>query len=808
MIPMTFIYPEYFFLVPAIIIIILFLVKKQFVAVRETEQRVHKTRKIMRIFVFFTRITIFILLLFALAAPFRETTTKVQGNLKLTILYDNSTSMELFDKSPIPDMLKELKKELPIQLQTIGYGMHSALGEGILNSLEEDTNILLVSDGNNNEGISIEDVGLFAGSLNATINAVALEPAKKDVGVSVFGPTKTVTDAENNFMVRITHFGTKDYSFVISVDDTLLNDNELKITKGETTDEIYFTKKFDKGYHGITATITTGDDYFPQNNVFYKTIHVVDKPEVLFVSQKNDPLLKILNELYDVTPSQIIPKELGMYYTVILNDVPAEDIRNLEPLTQFAIDGNGVVVVGGEHSFDGGGYKNSLIESFLPVTVGKGERKRGNSNIVIVIDISGTTGETYELVGGKLVQTAGREQKGLSLSKALAISIVESLSQTNKIGAVAFATDAYKVEDIALLYQNKKTLVDKLSRLKGTGQSYFHIGLMGANEILKNVQGDKNIILLTDGLTFNDGVKQQTKDIAGALASRGTKVFVVGIGINIDEPFLKEVAENGNGIYFRASEANKFKVLFGEAEDRPQSGPAGLVILNSNHFITKDLDIDAIVQSTNQVVPKANAQLLITNDAGEPVVTVWRYGLGRVTTVTGFSGESLGELLSKRNSRLLTRIFNWNIGDPERKREYVVNVEDTQINVLSKVRVKSKKLPVVKGMEFVKVENDVNQSVIINTKQGFHKLLDATYATNYEKEYQYLGMNPNLNKIVASTGGKLFKPTETKEIADYVKSVSRRERREKTDLKEYFIVAAMLVFLMEIAVRRFKENDM
>lgn len=804
---MRFLNPEYLFLLPAIALILFFLMRRQFVQLKQDSQ-VQKVKTRFRWLVFLTRLTVFTLLLIALAGPFEEKATKLQGNLKLTILYDNSTSMTIFDQSHIPKLTEQLKKELPIQSRTIAQGLSSPLGDGILSALEQDSSVLLISDGNSNEGISLADLGVFAASMNSTVSAVILEPTRHDIGVAIFGPTKTVTDAENNFLVRVTHFGTKDYKMTITVDNVPVPDEELKITKGEDKDEIIITRRFDKGYHRIMAKVTGDTDYFTQNNIFHKTIHVVDKPPVLFVTSKGDPLRKILEELYDVTQTSIIPKELDKYYTVILNDMPAEDIRNLDPLTSYIIDGNGLIVIGGEHSFDGGKYKNALIESILPVSIGKGERKRGNSNIVAVIDISGTAGETYELVDGKLQRTTGREQKGLSLSKALAMSVLEGLSQTNKVGAIAFATEAYKVEDIAPLYQNKKVLLDKVSRLQGSGQSYFHMGLMGANELLKNVQGDKNIILFTDGQTWNDGIKQQTKDLAAALGSRGTKVYVVGVGTTIDEEFLKQVAENANGIYFRATDANRFKVIFGEAEERTPTGPSGLVLLNSNHFITKDLDIDAVLHSTNQVIPKANAQLLVTNDGGEPVVTVWRYGLGRVAALTGFTGDNLGELLIKRNSRLLTRTFNWGIGDPERKKEYIVTVEDTRINSLSKVFVKSKKIPVVKGMEFTKSDKDMYQSVFVQTKLGFHTLLDATYGANYEKEYQELGMSQELHRLVATSGGKLFKATDAAQIIEHVKTTSRRERLEKMDLKSAFLLAAMIIFLLEIGVRRLKENEM
>ena len=87
-------------------------------------------------------------------------------------------------------------------------------------------------------------------------------------------------------------------------------------------------------------------------------------------------------------------------------------------------------------------------------------------------------------------------------------------------------------------------------------------------------------------------------------------------------------------------------------------------------------------------------------------------------------------------------------------------------------------------------------------------ILEATYAANYEKEYENLGMNPELNKVVATSGGKLFKDTEANKIIEFVKSSSRRERLEKKDLKEEFIFIAMIIFLVEIALRRFKENEM
>src|SRR3989338_9280906 len=206
---MEFLHQEYFFFWPVILIILVLLIRKRFVNLKNYNPDTIRVKKIMKMVVFVSRLAIFSLLLIALAGPFQETRTKIQVNLKLTILYDNSTSMDIFVRNEIPKMMDELKKELPIQMRTIANGLKSPIGDGVLGALEQDSSVLLISDGNANEGVSMADLGIFAASMNSTISTIMLDPIKKDVGVSVYGPTKTVTNAENNFLIRISHFGTK-----------------------------------------------------------------------------------------------------------------------------------------------------------------------------------------------------------------------------------------------------------------------------------------------------------------------------------------------------------------------------------------------------------------------------------------------------------------------------------------------------------------------------------------------------------------------------------------------------------------------
>ena len=85
-------------------------------------------------------------------------------------------------------------------------------------------------------------------------------------------------------------------------------------------------------------------------------------------------------------------------------------------------------------------------------------------------------------------------------------------------------------------------------------------------------------------------------------------------------------------------------------------------------------------------------------------------------------------------------------------------------------------------------------------------MLGKTFGVNYEIEYQALGMNPRLEEVVSMSGGKVFKPTETKDIVSFVKSASKRSTVKKTTIVWPFILLAAVIFLIEIGIRKMREK--
>jgi hypothetical protein len=770
-----------------------------------------KEKRKFRIIILVTRTLVFVLLVIALAMPFGEVTITTPGNPRLTILVDNTTSMKIMDTSFIPALKQELEKDIPVSIKVMSSGMKSSLGDDLLNYIEKDSNLLVISDGNVNSGTELGDVALFAANLNSTISAIQIGESEKEVGVYITGPESATAGVNSTFTANIINLGNQKVNIKISID------NNVIVEEVANKDAYTFQKGFSEGDHEIVAEVSAAKDYFSQNNVFYKSVSVVKKPRILYISNSPDPVEQIFNALYDVTKQSYIPDNVNDYYAVIINDMPAS-IQGVDKLADYLVDkqggyyGNGLFAIGGFDSFDRGNYKGSVLESFLPVTVGQAARKRGSSNIVLTIDFSGTTGTRYEVIRdpntGKIVELKKADSNIQDINKALAVSVINSLGPDNTVGVTVFSTQSAVVQELQLLFRTKDELIDKISRVQQPpGQSFFHIGLSGAYALIKDHVGSNNIIMITDGQTGNPSIKQDTINAAKTINARGVKVYVVGTGRNVDEQFLKAVAASGGGIYFPASQENNLRILFGEPEESRFGEMFDLFILNPYHFITQGLELDANLYGFNQVIPKSSAQLLVTTQHGDPALTVWNYGLGRVATLNVFSGNNnLGDLLNQRNSILLTRITNWAIGDPQRKEPYYVLIPDSRLNTLSDIIVKSDKYPTAQGMSFTRTGENQYQADFMPSQPGFSQILGKNFAVNYEAEYQGLGLNPALEDVVSMSGGKFFKPSDSKEIVSFIRSVSKRTRSEKTTIIWPFILSAAIIFLIEVTIRKIRER--
>jgi len=775
-----------------LIIALYYIIRKNFISFFDKGEQASydKEKKSQRVYFFIIRSLILALLLVAIASPFILETRTVKGNPRIIILVDNSTSMNLFESGLEEELSSKLKNKISVTVNHIIYGDKSAIGDGILNNLERDENVLVITDGSNNHGKFLGDIMLLASSFNSTVSTLDMEPIKSDVGVQILGVREAIRDTDESFIINVNNIG-ENIPYILEV----RFDNEIVIAKSDDKSNAFtLNKRLSEGYHKITAELMNvgGNDQFPQNNKFFKTVKVVPRPKILFVSEKSSPLANELDGIYDLTTMSSIPSDLSSYLAVILNDLPSNKFQpHVDILSNYVSDGNGLFVIGGQNSYDRGTYKGSLIETLLPVKIGAGEEsEKSDVYIVIVIDISHGTADY------------------VNIEKAQAVSILNSLDKKNNVGVIAFNTIPYKVSDIKPLSENKKELVDKVSRLVFDGQSFFNLGIDAGNTMLRSVAGGKNIILISDGKTTYNKLMDDTRIAARQAATRGIKVFVAGVGDRRNDEFLSEVATLGEGIYFPVDASNKLKILFGEPESKDDKDFLNkLVLLDTTHFITFNQTLDVVVSGYNYIIPKPASRLLMTTNKNIPIMVSWRFGLGRVISLATDDGSKWGgEFLSKENSKIITKTINWVIGDLSRKKDFDVNIKDTTLDRAMLVNVISNSLPSHEKLNFVKSDVNLYNAKYYPKKTGFYNFLGADAAVNYKNEFRNLGVSDEFINLVEQTGGRVFDKDDTEEILEFVREKSKRIKLNTTDFKWPFLLIAMILFLIEIGLRRLWEN--
>ena len=721
-----------------------------------------------------TRLVVVACLVTAAAGPTTVATATTGGDPQVTMIVDESASMGVYE--PVADGLESgIESEgVTVERVTVADRNRSRIGEGVIANLRANGSVLVVSDGRVTGGPSLARAGDLAASMNATINRIALETNRTDARVEVVGPSKASLGVATTFGVRVAGVeDVPDGGVTVSVDGTEVDSRPIP-ADGRFTLSHSFTSV---GPHRITASLD-GDDAFAANDVHRKTIQVVEQPKVLYVSRGDYALEEYLRKLYDVERAKSIPEDLDDYYAVVIQDVAAPDLGHVGALQDHVIDGNGLVVVGGENAYDKGGYGDSRISSMLPVSVGGSTGKR--SRIVLAVDISGSA------------------KSGMRVQKALALDVLSQLGDDNEVGLVAFNEDAYRIVDPAPLKGSRAELKRKIRSLRSGGGTRISSGLLGASEMLG--EGGGTVVLLSDGRSN----PKSTFAAASRLSERDTRVISVGVG-SVNERVLRGVAERTGGTYLRADETNRLRIVFG-GPNRRFSGEHAVVV-DDGHFITSGVEPTATLPAANEVGTKAGADRLVATSYGAPAISSWRFGLGRVVSVTAYGADGgLGDLRERPNSLLLSRSVNWAIGDPQRKATGIVAAPDTHVGEPTTIVYAGEDPPAVDGLSFAAVASGRYEAHTTPDERGYRNVLGSSYAVNYRAEYASLGPSPELTRAVDRTGGRSFDAAETAAIADAVTRQTTHRRRIERSWAWAFLLAALLVYVGEVCARRLRHH--
>ncbi|GLB59378.1 VWA domain-containing protein [Cytobacillus sp. NCCP-133] len=714
-----------------------------------------------------------------------------------------------------PDAVSQFNGEVDIAQTNLEAGLQFAAS---LVPRDSAGRIVLLSDGNETAGNSMETASVLK-NRNIEIDHVLLKSASgEDVSISDLSvPASLYLGEKAPIIIEVASNTSKKAEIRLSINHKEVLKKSVQVNEGKN---VYtFTHKADTA--GLTvykAEIAANHDTFSENNTLNSVVNVKGTPKVLIVQGKEsgniETLLAESGIEADAVPPEKLPTALSgylHYQSIIFNNVPATVIsENQMNLLEKAVKefGTGFIMLGGEESFGLGGYFKTPIEKLLPVDMDiKGKKEMPSLGLVLVMDRSGS------MAGNKI-----------ELAKEAAARSVELLREEDTLGFIAFDDRPWEILETKPL-KDKEKAIDKIKSITPGGGTEIFTSLEQAYRELEDLKLQrKHIILLTDGQSAADGDYELLIESG---KEKNITLSTVALGQDADRGLLEDLADMGAGRFYDVTDSSIIPSILSREtvmatrtyiEDKPFY-PSIQPYPDWSALFDKGVpQMNAYISTT----AKARSQVPVMSEKDDPVLAEWQYGMGRTIAFTSdsagkWSGDwALWEKWPFFINQLVTKTLPQYESEP-----YRVSVEKRAGNTVLRLEsANSKSLPI--GTSIVSETGEqieANTRLIapgkyeavmpedagmyfLNIKQTDHnggvQIHQTGFTIPYSEEYLQKGANKeHLEKLSKLTGGKGLKG-EKESFRPL-----RNSANTKQSISEWLILAAFLLFFMEIAVRRF-----
>jgi hypothetical protein len=367
--------------------------------------------------------------------------------------------------------------------------------------------------------------------------------------------------------------------------------------------------------------------------------------------------------------------------------------------------------------------------------------------------------------------------------------------------------------------QTRELLKDTIRTKTPKGQATtLDQGLSLAEEMLANSAGAKDVILMSDG-RIDEDIYGSSLTVATRMNDKNVRlhfIHVMSSPTSVRSKYEK-LADAVGAIYYPTTYPKSININTDQPDAEPtptpppeEAGTYTVSVFDTNHFITRDLELSGTITGYNDVTPKLGAKRLVATGEGKPVVCAWRYGLGRVVSWSTDNGnEWSSSLYTENNSQLISSTINWAIGDPRPEVGMVIEADDIFFGESSHITIISDTMPSLNfggsSLDISRIAENTYTTEIDLGEQGVYYLSDYGIAVNYPLEYRDVGMNPDAEKTIQSYGGKVYNESEVGMLLSDVRRKSVRTVCEPMDQKIPFILAALALFLIEVIGRRVRE---
>ncbi len=685
--------------------------------------------------------------------------------------------------------------------------------------------IVLMSDGNENIGHAMGAVAT-AKSQGVSVDVVPLGVSRgSDVFVQkVQVPAKLKKGQPFEAKIFIQADEAQEAMVQLIRNDQLLGEQRVKLEAGKNLYTFPQTLP-DQGFYNYEVRVDAIGDQLPQNNRAIAFASVRGDPRVLVISGElglDDTLVAALQsakldvKVTGITGLPTSLAEMDSYDAIFLSNVSAGDLgRDTMQLLESAVRdfGVGLVCIGGENAFAAGSYRNTPLETTLPVSMELDSKKVLPPGAVV------------------LVMHGMEFANGNQVARDCAQGVLSALGPGDELGVILWdGTEkwVYELQKVG----NKNAAGSAIAGMNQGDLGSFQGVLEESHKALKKSKASmKHIIVFSDG----DPAKPSPELMEAIVGDRIT-VSTVLIAGHVGPETMIEIADRGRGRFYNVTSPSMLPQIFiketavilksaiYEEPFKPQVKAAS--------ELTRGIGAEdyppLLGYVASSVKPRAETPLFTAQ--GDPLLAHWQYGLGRAVAFTSDARAKWAKnwLGWERYRQFWSQVAQWSLRRLENadftsevlieKGEGVINVEalDEQGNYRNFLNLQAYVVSPKGERTAVRLQQTgpghyeakfptkevggylVNLMQMENGQAVAGQVVGAS--VNFSPEFA--AGDPNLNllqRIAETSGGKVLDPTKP---AENPFTHDRIKTRQPLDLWEWLLRLAIILFVMDVGVRR------
>ncbi len=685
---------------------------------------------------------IVILVVFAVAGM---TNTTVITETELYVLADLSHSTSE-DIDVIDEYIAGIEDELPRNSEmgviTFGkdYKLHTPIGEEIT-SVRESTvdnsatdivsalryadslfgessikRVVLITDGLSTDPEATGELIRVIGDMKA--NGVHVDAVYIDSNIADDVKEIQVSDVQFNPSTYLGHDTTVNVMLESTYDTraivTLIKDGEVYREKTEQLTAGYNIVNFDieaeeEGEYNYSVTFTAVDDSSQYNNTISFTQVVNGKVNVLVVTETEEDKLALealygnnavvtscvkpplpkptMKDPYPRPEKFVVPytvEDLCYYDEIILYNVDVRGIDNCDTFlssldTVVSVFGKSLITAGNNQIQNKDDASLVALKNMLPVKFGNED---GDPKLyTLVIDSS----RSMEFKNADF----------FVMAKKAAEYLLGMLNEEDYFAIIHFSGEVYPLsKPQQATEENVNAALARLNAVDVTQGTMMGAALDSALDMVAGLSySDKQIMLISDGMSFEGGEVLQDDPISSAKSLKANNVTVSTLNtgntdlVGIDT--MKSIAAAGGGNYYFAASSEELPgVMFTEiADDITET-----VIEKETDIIVKRLTDNVLdgVDSLGKIYgyvytkSKASAETILTaeyvkkggSSVEVPIYAYWSYGNGKVATLTtSIDGDWVADWQDEDGECFLLNILRTNTPTTRTDYPYTINIE-------------------------------------------------------------------------------------------------------------------------------------